>query len=66
MVITKCNFCGREIDTYNENFISILPRIGDYTKSAEIIELVEKLQDICPDCMRRIVDFSKTYRENNS
>ncbi len=42
---------------------SILPRIGDYTKSAEIIDLAMKLSDICPDCMRRIIEFSQNALE---
>lgn len=64
MVITKCDFCGRDIDSLNENFVSILPRIGDHTKSAEIIDLVMKLQDICPVCMQRIIEFSKMNKED--
>lgn len=55
MVITKCDFCGREIDSHNENFVSIMPRIGDHTQSEKIIDLVEKLQDICPECLQQII-----------
>lgn len=61
MVITKCDCCGREIDSLHENFVSIMPRIGDHTKSERIIDLVEKFQDICPECLQRIIKISKMY-----
>lgn len=59
MVITKCDFCGREINSKEENFATILPHITMHETSSAMVDLTENVQDICSECMQQISRFSK-------
>lgn len=59
MVITKCDFCGREIDSKEENFATFLPRIAMHETSSTVADFTENFQDICPECMQQIINFAK-------
>lgn len=59
MVITKCDFCGREIKSKEENFATILPHIAMHETSSTIVDLTENFQDICSECIQQIISFAK-------